>query len=223
MALQNGREENGEWNTLRLTLPRDGSNFNQFTQDACLVKVTKDNFYILGGRKSSYEPATSNVFMINMKEQNVEEVGSLLHPRAQHACAIIAGEPSEDLTMTSRLILVTGGTTANDEIFDVTLRSSRRVDHSMVVPRKNHKMVNIGHKIFALGGHRLTNDASLAEVEVFDPNSESWILHTSTLLTQSTDSLAVTQLPISAVSCNQGCQCGVKAAGRIVGGEEAQV
>ena len=111
MALQNGREENGEWNTLRLTLQRDGTNFNQFTQDACLVKVTKDIFYILGGRKSSNEPAISKVFMINMKEQSVKEVGSLLHPRAQHACAIIAGEPSEDLTMTSsQLILVTGGT-----------------------------------------------------------------------------------------------------------------
>ena len=129
MALQNGREENGEWNTLRLTLQRDGSNFNQFTQDACLVKVTKDIFYILGGRKSSYEPATSKVLMINMKEQNVEEVGSLLHPRAQHACAIIAEEPSEDLNMANQLILVTGGTTANDEIFDVTLRSSRTADH----------------------------------------------------------------------------------------------
>ena len=60
-------------------------------------------------------------------------------------------------------------------------------------------------------------------VEVFDPKSESWSLHASNLFSKSTDDLAVTELPGSAVSCNQNCQCGVKSSARIVGGVEAEV
>ena len=34
VALQNGREENGEWNALRLTLKKNGVNFEQFPEFA---------------------------------------------------------------------------------------------------------------------------------------------------------------------------------------------
>ena len=34
VTLQNGREENGEWNTLRLTFEKDGSDFDLFTKDS---------------------------------------------------------------------------------------------------------------------------------------------------------------------------------------------
>ena len=227
VALQNGREENGEWNALRLTLEKDGTNFDLFTQDACVVKVRKDTFYVLGGRESSNGQMTSKVYSVNMKRQKVQEVGSLTNPRTQHACAIIP-DPSSDENNNNRLILVTGGTvdasTANDEIFDTTERSSRMLDQSMNVARHNHRMVTLGQRVFALGGQRQPNDDSTLDViEVFDPNSESWSVHTSSLISKSTDDLAVTELPISAVSCNQGCQCGVRPGARIVGGEEAEV
>ena len=170
---------------------------------------------------------TSKVYSVNMKRQKVQEVGSLRNPRAQHACAIIP-DPSSDEYNNNKLILVTGGTvdasTANDEIFDILTHSSRILDNSMNVPRYNHRMVTLGQKVFALGGQRQPNDDSTLDViEVFDPNSESWSIHTSSLLSKSTDDLAVTELPIAAVSCNQGCQCGVRSGSRIVGGEEAEV
>ena len=221
VALQNGREENGEWNALRLTLKKDGSNFDQFTQDACVVKVTRENFFVIGGRESSDGPALSTVYSINMKEQNVREVGSLKYPRAKHACAILPG-PSKDFN--NKQILVTGGSTRGDEIFDVTLRSSRILTDSMKIPRINHVLVTLGQKVFALGGKReASDDSTLAEIEVFDADSESWSLHSSTLFSKSTDGLAVTELPSSSVSCIQDCQCGVKSGARIVGGTEAQV
>ena len=98
------------------------------------------------------------------------------------------------------------------------------LDHSMNVPRYNHQMVTLGQQVFVLGGQRQpNNDSTLDVIEVFDLNSESWSEHTSSLLSKSTDDLAVTELPISAVSCNQGCQCGVRSYARIVGGEEAEV
>ena len=85
--------------------------------------------------------------------------------------------------------------------------------------------MTLGHKVFALGGQREAscNDSALGEIEVFNADSESWSLHSSKLLSKSTDGLAVTELPSSAVSCIQDCQCGVKSGARIVGGTEAQV
>ena len=223
MALQNGREENGEWNALRLTLKKDGSDFEQFTIGACVVKVTSDIFYVLGGRVSSDGPITSKVYSINMKEQSVQEVGSLSYTRAQHACALI---PSDALSR--QLILVTGGVSENssvrDEIFDVALRKSKVLDNSQIVPRINHQMVALGQKVFALGGQRQSSDDSkLDEIEVFDAILESWSLHDSTLLSEATNGIAVTEFPISSVSCNQDCACGVRPGARVVGGQEPEV
>ena len=145
--------------------------------------------------------------------------------RLSLACAIIHSPSTDDSSHKS--ILVTGGvlgsSTDKDEIFDLAEHTSETVD-SLNIPRYNHKMVNIGEKVFAIGGQRHTSDDSpLDVIEVFDPNSESWSEHTSSLISKSTDDLAVTELPVSAVSCNQGCQCGVKSGARIVGGAEAQV
>ena len=221
VALQNGREENGEWNALRLTLKKNGVNFEQFPEFACVVKVTKDIFYIMGGRVPPSGQATKKIYSINMKEQNVREVGSLKYPRAQHACAILPG-PSKDFN--NKQILVTGGSSHGDEIFDVTLRSSRILTDSMKIPRINHVLVTLDQKVFALGGKReASDDSTLAEIEVFDADSESWSLQSSTLFSKSTEGLAVTELPSSSVSCIQDCQCGVKSGARIVGGTEAQV
>ena len=225
VALQNGREENGEWNALRLTLQKDGSNFNKFTQDACVVKSSRETFYLLGGKASSDGPAKASVYKIDMRAQNVEEMGSLLYPRSKHACSIIPSASSANYTDNS-LILVTGGETSapKDEIFDVTQRSSRSLEKNMNLPRFDHRLVNLGQSIFALGGQLQSgNGAPLNDIEVFDSESESWSLHPANLLSTSTDGLAVTEMPSSSVSCNEGCECGVRSGARIVGGAEAQV
>ena len=225
VALQNGREENGEWNALRLTLQKDGSNFNKFTQDACVVKSSRETFYLLGGKASSDGPAKASVYKIDMRAQNVEEMGSLLYARSKHACSIIPSSTSANYTDNS-LILVTGGETGapKDEIFDVTQRSSRSLERTMNLPRFDHRLVNLGQSIFALGGQLQSGDgAPLNDIEVFDSESELWSLHPAKLLSTSTDGLAVTEMPSSSVSCNEGCECGVRSGARIVGGAEAQV
>ena len=223
VALQNGREENGEWNALRLTLKKNGVNFEQFPEFACVVKVTKDIFYIMGGRVPPSGQATKKVYSVNMKEQNVQEnVGSLLYARTHHACAVIPSSSDNDFK--SRRILITGGSTSSDEIFDVVTRSSKRLSNSMKVRRMNHRMVTLGKKVFALGGQRhLDDDTTLDYVEVFNNQSESWSPHLPSLLSKTTNGLAVTELPLSAVSCNKGCKCGDKSGSRIVGGTEAEV
>ena len=102
--------------------------------------------------------------------------------------------------------------------------SSRTIDNSMNVPRFQHQIVNIGQKVFAFGGQRHPDDNSRLDViEVFDVHSETWNVHSSSLLSESTDGLAATELPRSAISCSQGCQCGVRSGARIVGGVDAQV
>ena len=85
-------------------------------------------------------------------------------------------------------------------------------------------MVTLGKKVFALGGQRhLNDDSTLDYIEVFNNKSESWSRHLPSLLSKTTNGLAVTELPLSAVSCNKGCKCGDKSGSRIVGGKEAEV
>ena len=83
-------------------------------------------------------------------------------------------------------------------------------------------MVNLGQKVFAMGGVTQTQH-TVKDIEVFDAGSKSWSLHSSTLLSKSTDDLAVTELPSSSVSCNKDCKCGVRSGARIVGGTDAEV
>ena len=114
--------------------------------------------------------------------------------------------------------------TKKDEIYDVAMRTSRTLDSVMKIPRMNHRMVTLGQSVFALGGQRQpSDDSTLDAIEVFDSNSESWSPHTSSLSSKATNGLAITELPISAVSCSQGCQCGVRSGSRIIGGIEAEV
>ena len=94
----------------------------------------------------------------------------------------------------------------------------------MKVRRMNHRMVTLGKKVFALGGQRhLYDDTTLDYVEVFNDKSKSWSQHLPRLLSKTTNGLAVTELPLTAVSCNKGCKCGYKSGARIVGGREAEV
>ena len=94
----------------------------------------------------------------------------------------------------------------------------------MIVRRMNHRMVTLGKKVFALGGQRhLNDDTTLDYVEVFNNQSESWSQHLPSLMSKTTNGIAVTELPLSAVSCTKGCKCGDKSGARIVGGTEAEV
>ena len=232
-VLQNGREENGEWNAVKLTKEEDGAIFDQQIQESCIVRGKKGTFFVLGGKVNGQ--ITSNIYKINMKEQNVKEVGSLTKPRAQHACAVVPGSASNELSIA---VLVTGGTSDQDgygygygmgmdELFELdnSKGRSRLLHQPMNVPRMNHRMVTLGDSIFALGGQRNADDDSTLEtIEKFNPDSESWTVHSTKLLSKSTNGLAVTELPLSAVSCNQGCKCGrVRSTAKIVGGEDAEV
>ena len=223
VILQNGRTENGEWNVLRLSW-KNGTGFDT-PRDACLVKVNSYKFSILGGRHTTKGEMTPTVLIINMKEQSVEEIGSLTFARANHACAIIS-DPSLDFK-TNIFVLVTGGlsdnTDAKDEIFDLTERKSRSLDNFMSIQRSDHRMVTLGNSLFALGGQHHIDGSIVDTIEVYDASSESWSTYPSRLMSNSTIGLAVTALPISAVSCNQGCQCGVRSEARIIGGVEAEV
>ena len=83
-----------------------------------------------GGKNISTDQLTTTVLMINMKEQSVEELGSLIFARAQHACAIIS-DSSFDFN-TKKFVLVTGGlfndSGAKDELFDLRVNSTIHVD-----------------------------------------------------------------------------------------------
>ena len=224
VILQNGRTENGEWNALRLSW-KDGTSFDDVPQDACLIKVNSYKFALFGGRDRSTGQMTPKVLTIDMKEQSVEELGSLAFARSRHACAIIS-DPALEFN-TKNFVLVTGGLFTNseskDELFDLTKRISKPLDLFMNVQRSDHRMIALGDTLFAIGGQHHIEGSTVNTIEVYDVNSESWTVHPSRLMSSSTSGLAVTALPLSAVSCNQGCQCGISSAARIVGGEEAEV
>ena len=226
VMIETGKEREGQWKTksLRLVTWPNRDHFDFSFKDACVVKMAMDTFFVAGGRNTSNNEIRSTVLHINMTAQTVQEAGSLLYPRTQHACAIIPN-PSNNK---KKRILITGGYShsnlATDEIFDPENGRSTRLGNTMEIPRLNHQMVNIGQKVFALGGQRQPDDNSRLDViEVFDVISNTWSVHSSSLLSASTDGIAVTELPRSAVFCGQGCQCGVRSKTRIIGGELTEV
>ena len=222
--LQNGRTENGEWNVLRLTW-KNGTSFDVVPKYSCLVKVNSYKFAILGGQDVSGSQMTNTVLMINMKEQSVEKLGILAYRRMKHACALF---PDTSLDIDAKLlVLVTGGVSDDgdfkDEIYDLNDRSSRTLDSFMNVRRTQHQMIALGTNVFALGGQHHIDGTSVDTIEKFDRDLESWVTHSSRLKSNVTSGLAVTALPLSAVSCNQDCKCGVNSKTRIIGGDEAEV
>ena len=106
VMVQTGRDAFGHWKTkrLRLTWP-DGTNFDFTIQDACVVKVAIDSFFVLGGRNTSTNQPLAKVFNINMTDQTIEEVGSLTYPRSEHACAIILDPSSPSLELQKQMIM----------------------------------------------------------------------------------------------------------------------
>ena len=232
--LQNGRIAQMEWNNF--VLEEDGESFDKFVSDGCVVQLTHDIFYVLGGTDIIKNEATSRVIIINMKEQKVQERGSLVIARTQHGCALLSEAQevtSEEAEETSYKfsILISGGLRsaqgsnieiAEDEVFDVTAGTSEVLTQSMNTPRYNHRLIKLGEVIYSLGGQ--TSDGSAtSSVEMREATSGLWSFHQKGLLSTSTAGLAVTGLPASTVDCQPGCSCGKVDNSRIIGGSQAQV
>ena len=233
--LQRGRTAQTEWNNFVLE-DEEGTSFANFVSNGCVVKVEEDKYYILGGSDTITNEATSRIVFINMKEQKVQERGSLAIARTQHACALLSqlqpatsGETEEASYKLS--ILVTGGLRstqgptkeiAEDELFDVSAGTSQVLSQSMNTPRYDHSLMNLGEVLHSLGG-RTSDGSATSSVETREAASGSWTLHPKSLLSSSPAGLAVTGLPASAVDCQPDCSCGKVDGSRIIGGAQAEV
>ena len=187
-------------------------------QDACVVKADQDTFYILGGQ---FEGAHRNeIFKVDMTDQSAEEIAKLSISRSQHACALL-------LIDGKKFILITGGkfdqAEEKDELLDLEDLTLSNLN-PMMNPRSEHRMVNIGDKLFSFGGQAKEDNTMLNSIEIFNADTRSWKTHTEKLLSAATSSLAFTSLPLSAVSCSKNCKCGLPPISRrILGGQDAKV
>ena len=182
-------------------------------------------FLLIGGHTNigSYA-ASSQVLLVDMKEQSVQELSGLRYPRTFHSCAVIDRNK----------ILVSGGLPQGTygqnseilptELYDVNTGSSQDITDPLMTPRYGHSLVRLEQYIYVLGG-KTVGGLGTTSIERFDSTTGTWTKHPETLLSSSTTGLAITTLPISAVGCDQGCQCGIASTRteRIVGGQEAEV
>ena len=222
--LQNGRAESGEWNVFTL-LRKNGLKFTEFKSSACQIKTKKNMFLVIGGHtnRGSYA-ASSQVLLVDMKEQSVQELSGLRYARTYHSCAII------DMNK----ILVSGGLPQGvyghnseilpTEVYNVNTGTSEKITDPLMTPRYGHSLVRLEQYIYVMGG-KTVGGLSSSSIERFDLTTGTWTKHPETLLSSSTSGLAFTSLPISAVACDQGCQCGIalNRTERIVGGQDAEV
>ena len=97
-------------------------------------KTTTRQSLIIGRSRVIWGADDPKVLMINMKEQSIEELGSLIVAHSWHSCAIVSG-PAPDFNK-NYIILATGGLFDNsevkDELFDLTKRNSRPLDLFMI-------------------------------------------------------------------------------------------
>ena len=222
--LQNGRVESGEWNIFTL-LWKNGTAFNDVKSSSCHIKINKNTFLVLGGHRSrDSDAASSQVLLVDMKEQSVQELQGLKYARTYHSCASVDGNK----------ILVSGGLPQGvygqnteivpSELYDVNTGTSQDITDPLMTPRFGHNLVRLEQYVYVLGGETVGGSTS-SSIERFDLTTGIWTRHPQALLSSTTAGLAVTTLPISAVGCDQGCQCGVASTKteRIVGGQEAEV
>ena len=203
----------GNWNSFSLQWS-NGTNFTRFTSSGCGVRVTKNNYLIIGGINIKTKEVTSNIVNIDIKNMVVHELPGLRVGRALHACEVV------DRTT----ILVTGGRTAvddgpgsiaPDEKYNLTTEISSYSDKSMVIPRYNHRLVLLGDTVFAIGG-RMANKSEVNQVERYSSDTSSWEVLSDGLLSHSTGDLAVATIARSSLDCDVGCSCGV---GQEAGGD----
>ena len=222
--LQNGRVESGEWNVFTL-LWKNGTEFNDIKSSACQIKTNKNMFLVIGGHSNrGSDAASSQVLLVDMNEQSVQELQGLKYARTYHSCASIDGNK----------ILVSGGLPQGvygqnadivpTELYDVNTGTSQDITDPLMTPRFGHSLVQLEQYVYVIGGET-SGGSSLSSIERFDVKTETWTKHPEALFSSSTAGLAVTTLPISAVGCDQGCQCGIASTKteRIIGGQEAEV
>ena len=203
----------GNWNSFSLPWS-NGTNFTRFTSSGCGVRVSKNNFLIIGGINIKTNKVTPNIVNIDIKNKVVHELPGLRVSRAFHACEVV----------NRTTILVTGGRTsvddglgsiAPDEKYNLETEISSYSNKSMVIPRYNHRLVLLGDTVFAIGG-RMVNKSEAKQVERYNTETSSWELLTDGLMSQSTGDLAVATIARSSLDCDVGCSCGV---GQEAGGD----
>ena len=189
-------------------------------QHACGFKISQNIFIVMGGLQKDRRSVTSDVFQIDMREETTEKLEPLKQRRAYHSCApvnrthimVSGGKASADSHL---------GPILHDEVYDIAAATSREVKSTLVTPRYNHKLIVLEDSLYALGG-RLADNSDASMVEKYDPVSETWS-QTTSLLSNYTGSIAITEFPQSSLDCVNDCDCGVSSAHRIIGGRPTQV
>ena len=229
VKLQDGHGKGREWNTFNLKT-KNGRIFNKFVYDSCAVTIDLHITVIVGGKLVDNDELASKVTIVDMKTQSVELQGNLEFKRHRHACALLVEmvEDDSEQLVEKKSLIVTGGlsgssTVPNNEIIHMSNFESQPAANSLRTPRYDHKLVQIGDFLYALGG-RGSDGVIVRSVEKYNKGLGSWSFHATGLLGPSMAGFAVTTLPISAIESHpdtEDCRPGVAA--RIVGGSEAQV
>ena len=206
--------------------------FSAFTSGACQVKLTRNEFVLMGGVTNvlSQKTAVNTVVKINLDEETVEEMPPMNLSRVHHSCQTLKGED---------VILISGGigtrptptvnslTIQEDEIYNLTINTEPKVliqAHSL--GRYQHKLLRLGDSVFAVGGKDNTTVLPSA-IRVFNAVLQVWEDSRELLKSNDTGEVAVTPFPLTAVDCVEGCKCGGAASGpalsRVVGGDDTKV
>ena len=219
------------WTKLNLRW-KNQTTFSALTSGACRVKLTKDQFVLMGGLPNDKKDAVTTVLKIDLEEETVEEMPPMKLSRVHHSCQILKLEEED-------VILISGGigtkisstgtqiTIEKDEIYNLTMNTEPKIlSEAASLGRYQHKLLRLGNSVFAVGGKDRT--AVLPSVvNVFNVDSQRWEESSQHLKSGDTGEVAVTPFPLAAVDCVEGCQCGRPASGltssRVVGGDEIEV
>ena len=218
--------EDFTWSSLDLRKP-DGTKFTSFVSAHCSVKISRDEYLILGGEQKTKTGivAIASVFKVNIISEEVETKAKMMTKRMKHSC--------EKLSDNS--VLVSGGKASllggliPDEIYNWEDGSSTQLAEEKSLMRSQHRLVRIEDTIFALGGLTKEKKESTTVMkfkEGCDVNLDKgcWIEHEKNLFFKAVANLVITSFPQSAIDCGIKCQCGIeKSKKRIIGGVESEV
>ena len=219
--------EDFTWNSLDLRKP-DGTKFTTFVSSPCLVKISRDEYLILGGEQKNRNGtfAIDSVFKVNITSEVIERKPPMLTKRMKHSCEKL----SENSVLVSGGKALLSGDLLHDEIYFWEDGMSTAIEAKESLMRFQHQLVRIGETIFALGGLTEQNKGSTT-VEKFETGCVKkmddykdcrWIKHEQNLISKDVANLVVTSFPQSAIDCGIECQCGIeKSRERIIGGVES--
>ena len=209
---------NSVWTRLEL-LWKNGSEFSRYVKGGCRVKLEKDIFLLIGGIEiGGSKGEMKTVLRMNITDETMEELPPIQKNRAFHSCEV-----------SERRVLISGGKKGkyvmDDEIYSLWTNESIVLKTSKSLRRHQHHLLALGSTIYAFGGTK-ENGLPTDQVEKFDWETNSWVVHDHSLLSKDTKNLAITAFPRSAVDCHLGCSCGQANKSedlRIINGIEAQV